>query len=82
MCDNWRGCAENWRKEPLASNQVAGSSNLSGRAKFIKHLAHFRKLESSPKKEKFPKNRNTLPLVVVLVAFRTNRPSNRGNRQQ
>ena len=32
MCDNWRGCAENWRKESLASNQVVGSSNLSGHA--------------------------------------------------
>ena len=32
MCDNWRGCAENWRKESLASNQVVGSSSLSGRA--------------------------------------------------
>ena len=49
MCNNWRGCAENWRKESLASNQVVGGSSPSGRAKFIKHLADFRKLESSHK---------------------------------
>ena len=34
MCDNWRGCAENWRKESLASNQVVGGSNRSGRTIF------------------------------------------------
>ena len=38
MCDNWRGCAENGGKEPLASNQVVGGSSLSGRAKFINDL--------------------------------------------
>ncbi len=43
MCDNWRGCAENWGKESLASNQVVGDSNPSGCAKFIKHLRCLRK---------------------------------------
>ena len=33
----------------LASNQVVGSSNLSGRAIIFKHLAPFRKIESSHK---------------------------------
>ena len=47
MCNNWRGCAENWRKESLASNQVVGGSHPPERAKFIKDLAHFRKIESS-----------------------------------
>ena len=39
MCDNWRGCAENWRKVPQASNQVVGSSNLSRRANFLSVIA-------------------------------------------
>ena len=30
MYNYWRGCAENGGKEYLASNQVVGSSNLSG----------------------------------------------------
>jgi len=34
-------CAKNWRKEYVASNQVVGGSNPSGRAKFIKHLGRF-----------------------------------------
>ena len=55
MCDNWQIGAENGRKVPLASNQVVGGSNPSGCAKFIKHLAHFRKFKSSQKTQKFPK---------------------------
>ena len=41
--------AENGGKEHLASNQVVGGSNPSGCANLIKHLAHFRKFESSNK---------------------------------
>ena len=41
--------AENGGKEPLASNQVVGGSNPSGRANLITHLARFRKCESSHK---------------------------------
>ena len=41
--------AKNGGKVPLASNQVVGSSNLSGRANLIKHLTHFRTFESSQK---------------------------------
>jgi len=41
----------------VASNQVVGSSNLSGRAKVINDLAHFRKFESS--------NKNTNIKVVI-----------------
>ena len=54
MYNIWQIRAENGGKEPLASNQVVGSSNLSGRAKFIKHLAHFRKLELSHKSPSVP----------------------------
>ena len=32
MYNNPHGCPENGRKEPLASNQVVGGSNPSGRA--------------------------------------------------
>ena len=46
--------AENGGKEPLASNQVVGGSSPSGRAIFIKHLAHFRKLELSHKSPSVP----------------------------
>ncbi|SVC40334.1 uncharacterized protein METZ01_LOCUS293188, partial [marine metagenome] len=46
--------AEKRGKEPLASNQVVGGSNLSGRAKVINDLAHFRKLESSHKSPILP----------------------------
>ena len=49
--------AENCGREPLASNQVVESSNLSGRAKVIKHLTHFRKFESSHK------NKNTKVVI-------------------
>ncbi|HIO01152.1 MAG TPA: hypothetical protein EYN14_04230 [Alphaproteobacteria bacterium] len=41
--------AENWRKESLASNQVVGGSNPSGRANLIKHLGHLRKSRVSRK---------------------------------
>ena len=47
MYNYWQIGAENCGKESLASNQVVGGSNPSGCAKFIKHLAHFRKIESS-----------------------------------
>ena len=47
MYNYWQIAAENGRKVPLASNQVVGSSNLSGRAKVIKDLAHFRKIASA-----------------------------------
>ena len=43
MYNYWYGCAVNPEKEYLASNQVVGGSNLSERAKYIKHLTHFRK---------------------------------------
>ena len=49
MYNNRHGCRDNWRKEYVASNQVVGSSNLSGRAIFFNHLAYFRKIESSNK---------------------------------
>ena len=49
MYNYWQIGAENCGKESLASNQVAGGSNPSGRTKLIKHLAHFRKLELSHK---------------------------------
>ena len=45
MHNKWQSVAANCGKESLASNQVVGGSNPSGCAKFIKHLAHFRKLE-------------------------------------
>jgi len=47
MYNNPHDSAENSGNKYLASNQVVGSSSLSGRAKFIKHLTHFRKFESS-----------------------------------
>ena len=47
MYNNRQNGAENRTKESLASNQVVGGSNPSGCAKFIEHLAHFRKFESS-----------------------------------
>ena len=45
MYNYWQIGAENCGKESLASNQEVGGSNLSGCAKLIKHLAHFRKFE-------------------------------------
>ena len=54
MYNNRQIGAENGGKEYLASNQVVGSSNPSGRAKLIKHLAHFRKIESSHRSPIFP----------------------------
>ena len=48
------GSAVNLPKEYVASNQVVGSSNLSGRAIIFKHLAPFRKIESSHKSPIFP----------------------------
>ena len=44
MYNNRRIDAENGGKEYLASNQVVGGSNPSGRAIVFKHLAHFRKI--------------------------------------
>ena len=38
MYNYWQIGAENYGKEPLASNQVVGSSNLSGCAKFNRAL--------------------------------------------
>ena len=49
MYNKWQTGAENWRKESLASNQVVGSSNPSGRAIFINPLTHIRKLASTHK---------------------------------
>ena len=49
MYNYWLGWGENGGNEYLASNQAVGGSNPSGCAKFIKHLAHFRKFESSHK---------------------------------
>ena len=54
MYNKWQSGAENGGKEPLASNQVVGSSNLSGRAEVINDLAHFRKLELSHKSPSVP----------------------------
>ena len=51
MCNNSVGCEENGGKVPLASNQVVGSSSLSGRTIFIKDLTRFRKFESSHRKQ-------------------------------
>ena len=51
--------------EYLASNQVVGGSNLSGRAKVIKHLTRFRKFESSNKN----KNINVLERGKTDVIF-------------
>ena len=41
MYNNRQIGAENGGKVPLTSNQVVGSSSLSGRANLIKHLGHF-----------------------------------------
>ena len=57
MDNYWQIGPENCGREPLASNQVVESSNLSGRAKVIKHLTHFRKFESSHK------NKNTKVVI-------------------
>ena len=54
MYNYWQIGAENGRKVPLASNQVVGGSNPSGRAKVINDLAHFRKLELSHKSPSVP----------------------------
>lgn len=56
MYDNWLGYAENWRKESLASNQVIGSSSLSGRAIFFRDLTHLRKFENSHRSPTLPQN--------------------------
>ena len=53
ICDNWQIGTENCGREPLASNQVVGGSNPSGRAKVINDLAHFRKLELSYKNQNY-----------------------------
>ena len=47
MYNYWKIGAENCGKESLASGQVVGGSNPSGCANLIKHLARFRKIESS-----------------------------------
>ena len=47
MYNNRQIGVETGGKKPLVSNQVVGGSSLSGRAKLIKHLRHFRKFESS-----------------------------------
>ena len=65
MYNYWQIGAENCGKEPLASNQVVGGSNLSGRAKVIKHLTRFRKFESSNKN----KNINVLERGKTDVIF-------------
>ena len=44
MYNYWQIGAENGGKVPLASNQVVGSSSLSGRARFFKD---FRRLTKS-----------------------------------
>ena len=54
MYNYWQIGAENGGKEYLASNQVVGGSNPSGRAKFINDLAHFRKLELPHKSPSAP----------------------------
>ena len=60
MYNKQHGCAENGEKEYLASNQMVGGSNPSGRAKFINDLAHFRKLEL------LHKNRNIKVVISAL----------------
>ena len=47
--NKWQSGAENGGKEYLASNQVIGSSNRSGRTIFFNGLTHFGKIESSHK---------------------------------
>ena len=49
MYDKRQTDAENGGLEPLASNQVVGGSNPSGRAKVINDLTRFRKIELSNK---------------------------------